>query len=113
MKHVSYKKMATAAVTPNTPSLMESSLSLFCILFKLNLKRNFECCFNDFNMLMFFFVSVMSELTLVLIGDDNAIEIGSNNILLDHDMQTNGEQFSSRLYDLCGQHIFIINMLGH
>ncbi|XP_038551302.1 interferon-induced very large GTPase 1-like isoform X2 [Micropterus salmoides] len=55
---------------------------------------------------------VMAELTLVLIGDTNSIEIGSKNILLDHDEQANVEQFSSKLYDLCGRHIYVINMLG-
>ncbi|XP_035852365.1 interferon-induced very large GTPase 1-like [Sander lucioperca] len=50
--------------------------------------------------------------TLVLIGDTNSIEIGSKNILLDHDGQTNMEQFSTKLYDLCGRHISVINMLG-
>ncbi|XP_039680523.1 collagen alpha-1(XVII) chain-like [Perca fluviatilis] len=52
------------------------------------------------------------KLTLVLIGDKNSIEIGSKNILLDHDGQTNVEQFSTRLYDLCGRNISVINMLG-
>ncbi|XP_038563725.1 uncharacterized protein LOC119895019 isoform X2 [Micropterus salmoides] len=55
---------------------------------------------------------VMAELTLVLIGDTNSIEIGSKNILLDHDEQANVEQFSSKLYDLCGRLIYVINMLG-
>lgn len=54
----------------------------------------------------------MPELTLVLIGDTNSIEIGPNNILLDHDEQGNVEQFSFKLYDLCGRHISVINMLG-
>ncbi|KAM8724073.1 interferon-induced very large GTPase 1-like isoform 2-T2 [Acanthopagrus schlegelii] len=52
------------------------------------------------------------ELTLVLIGDTNTIEIGSKNILLAHDEQANMEQFSAKLYDLCGRHISVINMLG-
>ncbi|XP_029363994.1 interferon-induced very large GTPase 1-like isoform X1 [Echeneis naucrates] len=55
---------------------------------------------------------VLPELTLVLIGDTNAIEVGSNNILLGHAEQTHGYQFSSKLYDLCGRHISVINMLG-
>ncbi|XP_078126712.1 LOW QUALITY PROTEIN: interferon-induced very large GTPase 1-like [Sander vitreus] len=55
---------------------------------------------------------VTPKLTLVLIGDTNSIEIGSKNILIDHDGQTHVEQFSTRLYDLCGRHIFVINMLG-
>ncbi|XP_023287419.1 uncharacterized protein LOC111673785 [Seriola lalandi dorsalis] len=54
---------------------------------------------------------LMPELTLVLTGDTNSIEVGSNNILLDHDDQTHDEQFSSKLYDLCGRHICVINML--
>ncbi|XP_053193633.1 uncharacterized protein LOC128378212 [Scomber japonicus] len=52
------------------------------------------------------------ELTLVLVGETNSIEIGSKNIFFDHDEQTNVEQYSSRLYDLCGRHISVINMLG-
>lgn len=62
--------------------------------------------------MLFFCVSVVPELTLVLIGDTNSIEIGSKNILLDHDDQKHVEQFSSKLYDLCGRHISVINMLG-
>lgn len=45
----------------------------------------------------------------MIIGDTSSVETGSKNILLDHDEQT---QFSSRLYDLCGQEIFVINLLG-
>ncbi|XP_075940514.1 interferon-induced very large GTPase 1-like isoform X2 [Anarhichas minor] len=52
------------------------------------------------------------ELTLVLIGETNSIEIGSKNILIDHDEQRNVEHFSTKLYDLCGRHISVINMLG-
>ncbi|XP_054860922.1 interferon-induced very large GTPase 1-like isoform X3 [Amphiprion ocellaris] len=55
---------------------------------------------------------VMSALTLVLIGDSNSIEIGPKNILIDHDEPTKVDQFSSKLYDLCGRHISVINMLG-
>ena len=55
---------------------------------------------------------MLPELTLVLIGDTNSIEIGSKNILLAHDEQANMEQFSAKLYDLCGRHISVINMLG-
>ncbi|XP_051808921.1 interferon-induced very large GTPase 1-like [Acanthochromis polyacanthus] len=54
----------------------------------------------------------ISELTLVLIGDTNSIEFGPNNILLDHDDQANVEQFSSKVYDLCGRYISVINLLG-
>ncbi|XP_051808923.1 interferon-induced very large GTPase 1-like isoform X2 [Acanthochromis polyacanthus] len=54
----------------------------------------------------------ISELTLVLIGDTNSIEFGPNNILLDHDNQTNVEQLSSKVYDLCGRYISVINLLG-
>ncbi|KAK2894132.1 interferon-induced very large GTPase 1-like isoform X4 [Channa argus] len=53
---------------------------------------------------------VIPELTLVLIGDTNSIELGSNNILLDYDAQTS--QFSLKLYDLCGRYISVINLLG-
>ncbi|XP_075940615.1 interferon-induced very large GTPase 1-like [Anarhichas minor] len=55
---------------------------------------------------------VKPELTLVLIGETNSIEIGSKNILIDHDEQRNVEHFSTKLYDLCGRHISVINMLG-
>lgn len=58
------------------------------------------------------FVSVAAELTLVLVGDINSIETGSENILLNHDVQRNTEQISDRLYDLCGRHISVINLLG-
>uniref|UniRef100_A0A8P4KHM7 VLIG-type G domain-containing protein n=1 Tax=Dicentrarchus labrax TaxID=13489 RepID=A0A8P4KHM7_DICLA len=54
----------------------------------------------------------MPELTIVLIGDTNSIETGSKNILLDHGEQANVKQFSTKLYDLCGRHISVINMLG-
>ncbi|KAM7372335.1 hypothetical protein PAMP_009512 [Pampus punctatissimus] len=46
---------------------------------------------------------LIPELTLVLVGDTNSIEFGSKNILFDHDEQTNAEQFSSKLYDLCDE----------
>lgn len=52
------------------------------------------------------------DLTLVLIGDPASTEIGPKNIFLDHDDQTNVEPFSSNLYNLCGQHVCVINMLG-
>lgn len=52
------------------------------------------------------------DLTLVLIGDPASIDIGPKNILLDHDEQTNVEQFSSNLYNLCGRHVCVVNMLG-
>ncbi|XP_047426857.1 interferon-induced very large GTPase 1-like isoform X7 [Mugil cephalus] len=55
---------------------------------------------------------VEPELTLVLIGDTKSIEIGPKNILLEHDKPTNMEFFSSKLYDLCGRHISVINRLG-
>lgn len=56
-----------------------------------------------------YFVSVAAELTLVLVGDINSIETGSQNILLN---QRNREQISERLYDLCGRHTSVINLLG-
>ncbi|XP_070837792.1 interferon-induced very large GTPase 1-like [Chaetodon trifascialis] len=57
---------------------------------------------------------VMPKLTLVLIGDTNSMEIGSKNILYDHDHDEQAvvEQFSFKLYDLCGRHISVINILG-
>ncbi|KAM9361809.1 interferon-induced very large GTPase 1-like [Symphorus nematophorus] len=54
----------------------------------------------------------MPELTLVLIGDTNSIEIGPKNLLTVHGEQASVAHFSSNLYDLCGRHIFVINMLG-
>ncbi|XP_043956572.1 interferon-induced very large GTPase 1-like isoform X2 [Gambusia affinis] len=55
---------------------------------------------------------VTPPLTLVLIGNKNSIEIGSKNILLDHDQEIHVKEFSSRLYDLLGHQISVINMLG-
>ncbi|XP_039871739.1 interferon-induced very large GTPase 1-like [Simochromis diagramma] len=55
---------------------------------------------------------VAPDLTLILIGDPASIEIGPNNIFLDHDEQTNAEQFSPNLYNLCGRHVCVVNMLG-
>lgn len=57
-------------------------------------------------------VSVVPELTLVLVGDSDSVEIGPNNILLDCDDLKSVEAYSSKLYDLCGRHIRVINMLG-
>ncbi|XP_051242772.1 interferon-induced very large GTPase 1-like isoform X2 [Dicentrarchus labrax] len=71
-----------------------------------------ECTGTDFKPVSTTNEKVMPELTLMLIGDTNSIEIGSKNILLDHDGQVNVEQFSAKLYDLCGRHISVINMLG-
>ncbi|XP_075879671.1 uncharacterized protein LOC142886540 [Nelusetta ayraudi] len=48
------------------------------------------------------------QLTLVLIGDRDATDMESNNILLDN----NWEEFSPQLYDLCGRCISVIDMLG-
>lgn len=61
---------------------------------------------------MFLFVSVLPDLTFVLTGERNAIDFGPRNILFDHDEERNAEQFSSKLYDLCGRHISVINILG-
>lgn len=58
------------------------------------------------------FVPVTPELILVLIGDTNSIEFGPRNILIDHNDTGNAEQVSGNLYDLCGRHISVINMLG-
>ncbi|TWW69499.1 Interferon-induced very large GTPase 1 [Takifugu flavidus] len=41
------------------------------------------------------------------------MKTGSQNILFDHDKQANVEQISKGLYDLCGRHISVINLLGH
>ncbi|XP_037832447.1 interferon-induced very large GTPase 1-like isoform X2 [Kryptolebias marmoratus] len=49
------------------------------------------------------------DLTLVLVGDLSSVETGAKNLLLDPDEQTN---FSSKLYDLCGQRISVVNLLG-
>ncbi|MEQ2296905.1 hypothetical protein AMECASPLE_029244, partial [Ameca splendens] len=56
--------------------------------------------------------AVTPELTLVLIGNKDCIEIGSKNILLDHDKEIHEKEFSSRLYDLFARQISVINMLG-
>ncbi|XP_013125596.2 interferon-induced very large GTPase 1 isoform X1 [Oreochromis niloticus] len=55
---------------------------------------------------------VLPDLTFVLTGERNAIDFGPRNILFDHDEERNAEQFSSKLYDLCGRHISVINILG-
>ncbi|XP_027898766.1 uncharacterized protein LOC114160389 [Xiphophorus couchianus] len=52
---------------------------------------------------------VTPPLTLVLIGNKNSIDIGSKNILLDHDQEIHVKE--SRLYDLFGDQIILINML--
>lgn len=57
-----------------------------------------------------FCFSVTPPLTLVLIGNKNSIDIGSKNILLDHDQEIHVKE--SRLYDLFGDQIILINMLG-
>ncbi|XP_004563128.2 uncharacterized protein LOC101487113 [Maylandia zebra] len=54
----------------------------------------------------------LPELTIVLLGDTNSMEIGPNNILLDHEEKSNVDQFSSKLYDMCGRQISVINMIG-
>ncbi|XP_005755199.1 GTPase IMAP family member 8-like, partial [Pundamilia nyererei] len=54
----------------------------------------------------------LPELTIVLLGDTNSMEIGPNNILLDHKEKSNVDQFSSKLYDMCGRQISVINMIG-
>lgn len=58
------------------------------------------------------FVSELPELTIVLLGDTNSMAIGPNNILLDHAEKSNVDQFSSKLYDMCGRRISVINMIG-
>lgn len=45
----------------------------------------------------------------MLIGDLTSVEIGAKNILLNPDEQT---KFSSQLYDLYGQQISVVNLLG-
>ncbi|XP_043956580.1 interferon-induced very large GTPase 1-like [Gambusia affinis] len=52
----------------------------------------------------------MPCLTLALIGETNSIDLEPNNVLLVQETQV--EEFSSNLYDLCGRHISVINMLG-
>lgn len=56
--------------------------------------------------------AVTTELTLVLFGDRNSIEIEPNNLLLDHDQETYRKELSTSLCDLFGRHISLINMLG-
>ncbi|XP_036004247.1 interferon-induced very large GTPase 1-like isoform X2 [Fundulus heteroclitus] len=55
---------------------------------------------------------VLRDLTLVLIGEADSIDVGPNNLFFNHDKETQLEEFSSNLYDLCGRHISVINMLG-
>ncbi|XP_028267163.1 interferon-induced very large GTPase 1-like isoform X2 [Parambassis ranga] len=55
---------------------------------------------------------VKPELTLVLLGDTSTIDVGSKNLLVDHEDQTHVVKLSSKLYDLCGRQISVINMLG-
>lgn len=55
---------------------------------------------------------MLPNLTLVVIGDLNAIDIGPNNLLLNNDEQGKVSEFSHQLYDLCGRHISVVNMLG-
>ncbi|XP_067089390.1 interferon-induced very large GTPase 1-like isoform X1 [Osmerus mordax] len=58
------------------------------------------------------------KLTVVLIGDTDSVEMDSQNLLLTHDRQLSlmaaagCSQIALRLYDLCGRHVSIINMLG-
>ncbi|XP_046893824.1 interferon-induced very large GTPase 1-like isoform X2 [Hypomesus transpacificus] len=58
------------------------------------------------------------ELTVVLIGDTGSVEMNSQNLLLTHDRQLTPmaaagcSHTALRLYDLCGRHVSIINMLG-
>lgn len=56
--------------------------------------------------------AVTTELTLVLFGDRNSIEIEPNNLLLDHEQERYRKEFSTSLCDLFGRHIYLINMLG-
>lgn len=58
---------------------------------------------------LFFLVLADAELIIVLVGDTSSIETGTKNILTDKDECTG---FSPKLYDLCGQHISVINLLG-
>lgn len=54
----------------------------------------------------------MPELTLALIGDISAIDVGLSNFLLDYDEQGKVPEFSVELYNLCGRVISVTNMLG-
>ncbi|KAM9393684.1 interferon-induced very large GTPase 1-like isoform 2-T2 [Pholidichthys leucotaenia] len=53
----------------------------------------------------------MSELTLVLTGDTNSIVFGRENLFVDDDEHKN-EKFSTKLCDLFGRCIVVINSLG-
>ncbi|XP_029912997.1 uncharacterized protein LOC115363064 [Myripristis murdjan] len=59
---------------------------------------------------------LVPELTVVVIGDTNSVQPGSRNLLLAPDDQAAAVDdcihFSSKLYDLCGRHISVINLLG-
>ncbi|XP_036069235.1 interferon-induced very large GTPase 1-like isoform X2 [Oryzias melastigma] len=54
---------------------------------------------------------VVPELILALVGDSNSMEKGPRNLLIDHDEHESEKSFSSKLYDLCGRHICVLNML--
>ncbi|XP_054916121.1 interferon-induced very large GTPase 1-like [Poeciliopsis prolifica] len=49
------------------------------------------------------------DLIIVLFGDTSSIESGTKNILINQDEHT---EFSSKLYDLCGRRISVINLIG-
>ncbi|XP_014879775.1 interferon-induced very large GTPase 1-like isoform X2 [Poecilia latipinna] len=50
-----------------------------------------------------------ADLIIVLFGDTSSVESGTKNILINQDEHT---EFSSKLYDLCGRHIYVINLIG-
>ncbi|XP_067109564.1 interferon-induced very large GTPase 1-like [Osmerus mordax] len=60
--------------------------------------------------------NVTPHLTIALVGDVDAVTIGTENLLLYQDDLYNEvdeySQIASRLYDLSGRHISVINMLG-
>ncbi|XP_014838567.1 PREDICTED: uncharacterized protein LOC106915470 [Poecilia mexicana] len=78
----------------------------------LNTSRSVRKNVQDGNENMSAMNAVTPPLTLILIGNKNSIEIGSKNILLDHDQEIHEKEFSSRLYDLLGRQISVINLLG-
>ncbi|XP_036070663.1 uncharacterized protein LOC112149036 [Oryzias melastigma] len=54
---------------------------------------------------------VVPELIFALVGDSNSVEKEKRNLLFDHDEQKSEKQISTKMYDLCGRHICVLNML--
>lgn len=73
-------------------------LRLFCSIFLVT-----EVFFG----VVFFLAPPPKRLRLALIGAREATDLGSNNLLLDNNL----EDFSPQLYNLCGRHYSVTDML--